>query len=242
MRTSGVRREAARHKQYLTAGPESNLLDHSHIAFSLLRPYIQAVTNPGTIPPIRRCFSYQVYNDASAAPAGLLALWRRCSVAGCGHRPEGSVDAAFSDRYAPGRDDSTKGRDSISQVENYCGCSADCCCIFYHQAQTVPSWVICIVSASFFVYSSVCRGYACCHTESPRDVVGFLPEMCAIYKGAPAVVTLFCDTNLLFSCPAVARRTSDIRMGLSSGRDDRYGRRDRGWERGREGDRSVPII
>ncbi|CBN77606.1 conserved unknown protein [Ectocarpus siliculosus] len=39
----------------------------------------------------------QVYQDNSG-PSGLLALWKRCSVAGCGMHPEGEVDSAFSDR------------------------------------------------------------------------------------------------------------------------------------------------
>ncbi|CAM9717905.1 unnamed protein product [Scytosiphon promiscuus] len=39
----------------------------------------------------------QVYGDNSG-PSGLLALWKRCSVAGCGIHPEGEVDSAFSDR------------------------------------------------------------------------------------------------------------------------------------------------
>lgn len=40
----------------------------------------------------------QVYGERSGK-AGLAALWRRCSVAGCGRKPEGQVDAAFEGRY-----------------------------------------------------------------------------------------------------------------------------------------------
>ncbi|CAM9511968.1 unnamed protein product, partial [Discosporangium mesarthrocarpum] len=52
----------------------------------------------------------QVYPDDTSL-AGLSSLWRRCSVAGCGRRPESAVDAAFNERVIKAwADDRSRGR------------------------------------------------------------------------------------------------------------------------------------